>query len=222
MKKILLILILFISIPLTNQVLAQKVGYQGKRFLINFDTKIDLEFKELDMFELDLIPQFYFLYSPNIEYIVLKNATVGLAGNYFKDNLFSITFNEQFYNNLPFTVMGAGIFYKQYLNRKTDFYQAPFGLYFNFRFDYLKYTLQFPSFTYEDFVLGGRVEFGVDYLVWDRLRLSWGISVGLSSGLIEKYFYIAENQTEITSRLNTEVSKRYGFQHKFGIGILLF
>lgn len=221
MKKILLILILFISIPLFNQVHAQKVGYQGKRFLVNFDTKIDLEFEELDMFELNLIPKFFFTYSPNVEFILFKNATVGIAANYFRDSL-SLTFNNQDYNDLPFTVMGAGIFYKQYLNKKNDFYQAPFGLYFNLRLDYLKYTLQFPNFSYEDFVIGGRFEFGVDYLVWDRLRLSWGISVGITTGFFEKYIYIIENQTEITGTLNAEISRRYGFQHKFGIGILLF
>lgn len=222
MKKFILIFTLFVSIIFLNQAYAQKVGYQGKRFLFNFDTKIDLEFEELDMFELNLLPKFLFSFSPNIEYIILKNSSIGLAANYFSDNL-SVNYLNQDYSNLPFTVVGGGIFFKHYLNKRDDFYQAPFGVYLNFRFDYLKYYLEFPTFVYDNFVLGTRVELGVDYLIFDRVRLSWGISLGLSSSFLNEYYPLFDiYDSDIARTLNSETSRRYGLQHKFGIGILLF
>ena len=223
MKKILLTLALLVSVLLLNHAYAQKVGYEGKRFLFNVDTKIDLEFEDLDFFELNVLPKFFFSYSPNIEFILLKNVSIGLAATYFSDKI-SVYYSSQDYNLLPFTVVGAGIFYKQYLNRNDDFYQAPFGVYFNFRFDYLKYYLEFPTYVYDNFVLGTRVELGVDYLVWDRVRLSWGLSFGISSSFVNQFisFQNSNYVSQLTPRLNEETIRRYGFQHKFGIGILLF
>ena len=221
MKKIFLIFAIFFSIALFNLVSAQKVGYKGKRFLVNFDTKIGLEFKDNDIFEFFLNPMFNFSYSPGVEYIISKNRSIGLTVNYFRDD-FDITYSEENFFDLPFNCYGVGIFYKKYLNFQNSYYQAPFGIYMNIKFDYMKYYLELPAYVNDHFVYGGRFEMGVDYLVFDRIRLSWGVSLGLSSALIENYFDDINALPSLTVKLNNEFSARYGFQHKFGIGILLF
>ncbi len=213
-KSILFIAILFIA----GYSQAQNLGYMGKRFLLNLETRVSPTL---------LFPNYYgsnyFLsldasISPGIEFVVFNSGTIGV--NY---SLVKTQFESNYWSrNYPLEITSYSFFYKQYFRTKDEYYQAPFGPYGLVRFDYM--FLKTPGFMgfVDDEMWGVKLEFGYDYLVWDRVRLSWGISVGLTNKMYKSEFfddfYNLTNDTKITNR--TFVN--YVYNNKLAISILLF
>jgi len=213
-KSIIFIAIFFIA----GYSQAQNLGYMGKRFLLNLETRVSPTL---------LFPNYYgsnyFLsldasISPGIEFIVFNSGTIG-----FHYSLVKTQFESDYWSqNYPLEITGYSFFYKQYFRTKDEYYQAPFGPYGIVRFDYM--FLKTPGFMgfVDDEMWGVKLEFGYDYLIWDRVRLSWGISVGLTnkmykSDFFDDYFNVT-NDIKITNR--TFVN--YVYNNKLAIGILLF
>jgi hypothetical protein len=164
------------------------------------------------------VVSFDFTYSPNIECIIYKQGIAGLAFNY-------LTTQYQYDHRIwPVQFYGGGIFYKQYLNKSRDYYQAPFGVYAAFRFDYFKYNCKTPNYyDYSGTMFGFRAEIGVDYLLWNRVRLSWGLSFGLTNkGALSALDIWDDYSSSFVSDIENRMATNYLYHNKIGIGILLF
>ncbi len=222
MKKIYLILsFLFVMIALQD-LNAQKLGYLGKRLVFNLDTKIGIDLDNINIYPFSFESPITFIYSPGFEFVVAKNVTLGLAVNYNSKNL-DVFYNDLDYTALPFYVLGATFTFKRYLNGSSDYYQAPFGVFYAFKLDYIHYILNFPTFLYDDRLLGAKFEIGADYIVWKRIRLSWGFSLGVTNYFLEDdLFSFSKHSGSFASHLSSSVRGSYFINNRVGIGILLF
>jgi hypothetical protein len=213
-KSILFIAILFI----VGYSQAQNLGYMGKRFLLNLETRVSPTLLFPNYYGSDYFFSLDASISPGIEFIVFNSGTIGV--NY---SLVKTQFESSYWSqNYPLEITGYSFFYKQYFRTKDEYYQAPFGPYGLVRFDYM--FLKTPGFMgfVDDEMWGVKLEFGYDYLVWDRVRLSWGISFGLTNKMYKSDFfddyYNVTNDTKITNRAFVN----YVYNNKLAIGILLF
>lgn len=197
---------------------AQNLGYMGKRFLLNLETRVSPTL---------LFPNYYgsnYFYSldasisPGIEFIVFNGGTIG-----FNYSLVKTQFESDYWSrNYPLEITGYSIFYKQYFRTKDEYYQAPFGPYGLVRFDYM--FLKTPGFMgfVDDEMWGFKLEFGYDYLLWDRVRLSWGISVGLTNKMYKSEFFDDFYGIPTATRITNRTFVNYVYNNKLAIGILLF
>ena len=72
-------------------------------------------------------------------------------------------------------------------------------------------------------IYGGRIEFGIDYLVYDRIRLSWGVGLGLSTANYKSDFYTwYMNSLTHQQMASNRFFVNYIFSNRFSIGILAF
>jgi len=183
MKRKLFILILTTTVSLT--VFSQNLGFMGKRFLINAEGVFSTAFTNPNINGNNGFFCYNWMISPNIEVICHNKGTAGAAFNYFK-TMFKTTISdydwwEQSHSFSEINVLGAGVFYKQYLGRNS---KPPFGTFIKFQFDWLRYFYDTSLFvtmskieTYNLYCL--KLEMGRDYLFFNRLRVSWGFSVGI-------------------------------------------
>jgi hypothetical protein len=221
MKKIYILSFLFVVITIQN-INAQKLGYLGKRFLFNLDTKIAIDLEDFEIYPFMDESPLTFIYSPSFEYVVGKNTSLGLGLNYFSKNL-DVYYNDQDYSALPFYVFGATFTYKHYINGSSDYYQAPFGVFYAIKLDYMHYILNFPTMLYDDRLIGAKFEIGADYIVWKRLRLSWGFSIGLTNYILDSdILSFSKHSGALSSQMNNIIKNSYLINNRFGIGILLF
>lgn len=222
MKKIVLLAIIFL-LTLNSGLFSQNMGYLGKRVLLNMDVKISPVFSSPTYFGSTDVFSADFTFSPNIEFIINNKGLAGIAFNYLKTQYVE---SNYFYEShtYPLKLYGAGLYYKLYFNRKDDYYQAPFGVHALFEFDYLKYyTETFNSTSYTGNIFGIRAGFGVDYMLTNRIRLSWNASLGLTNkGSVTDFFEFDYFDSDYSSDIEDRVAKTYFFHNKIGIGILLF
>lgn len=146
---------------------------------------------------------------------------------------------------------GFNVFYKQYVGDT----RAPLGYYFKFTFDgyfynyqceperpqWIQYFDEHPDLAGDDYCFVGKdgkgsafglkAEFGYDYLFFNRLKLSMGITFGTTfSGY--KYFaegkdidlYYNDHTTNLSVKdyVDHRILNAYWFGLKFGIGFLAF
>jgi len=219
MKKITLLAIIFFS-TLNIGLFSQNIGYMGKRVLLNMDVKISPVFLSPTYFGTTELFSADFTLSPNIEFIINNKGLLGVAFNYLKTQ-----YNKSNYY-FPVEIYGAGLYYKLYLNRKDDYYQAPFGVHTLFGFDYFKYNSQTPSSPiFSGNIFGLRAGIGVDYLILNRIRLSWDVSFGFTNkGQVTDFFDFDfdSNSSYYVQAIEDRIAKTYFFHNKIGIGILLF
>ena len=149
----------------------------------------------------------YFL-SPSVELIAWKKGTVGAGYNYYhspfegKDDRVQIYDGYWGYDSYAslrgdLTAHGFNVYYKQYLGDGF----APLGHHFKFTFDGFFYHYQMdtlgllyqisPDVTAEEregifdnkgCLFGMKVEYGYDFVMLNRLKLSLGASIGTTFG----------------------------------------
>lgn len=215
MKKY-IIATLVVILSLNINLVAQNNGFLGKRVLLNMDVKVTPVFVSPTYFGSYDVVSADFTFSPNIEFIVYNKGTVGVAFDYLNTKY-------KYDGVFPIKFYGGGLFYKQYLSKKDDYYQAPFGVYALLRFDYFKYYCLTPSYlNYSNSMFGFRAELGVDYLLWNRVRISWGLSFGFTNKGHVSEFYSWETDSSLEGAISDRLAKNYLYQNKIGIGILLF
>ncbi|HPE41320.1 MAG TPA: hypothetical protein PLI77_09575 [Bacteroidales bacterium] len=225
MKKIVLYLTVLIFITSLNSN-AQNNGFLGKRVLFNLDCKIAPVFSSPTYFGQTEYLSADFTFSPGFEVILHKRGSLGIAVSYLNTKLTHYDESSYWYIPiyLPVRVYGGSLYYKQYLNKKSDYYQAPFGVYSLFRLDYFQYHSEYNNtHPVSDRILGFRAEMGVDYLVWNRIRFSWGVSLGITNvafGL--NVFDFSQNNTSLDVVAKQRISTNYIFHNKVGVSILLF
>ena len=194
-NSLIVFMVFVLSMPCLT---AQNTGYMGKKVIVNMGTEFSPawarpNFSDNSKFQKRWF-SFNYILSPGIEIIVSKGGTAGIVYHFlhtkyntpFKKDFDDIIWIDSNYEKKPpvvenLSAHGFGIFYKQYIHGR-----APLDTYFRFQFDGFFYKV--PS-SYEDrnstitdqlFAL--KIEFGNDFLLFDRLRLSTGFSFGLPLG----------------------------------------
>lgn len=225
MKKwIFFITLLIIGISNSN---AQKVGHLGKRFLFNLDCTISPAYIQPDFNGYNGYLRFNYRLNPGIEYIFSAKRTIGLSYTFSKTK-FSPSFNL-FQHSILYPdlfIQGYGIHYKKYF----DFYsksKAPFGSYIMFsanRIYYSYYSEIIPSGKGKTIAL--QLELGHNYLLFDRLRLTWSATIGgTTDGFfvkIDEIIPFGLNPDTPDSFAKNRIFGTYFFGTKIGIGFLAF
>ena len=191
-----------------------------------------------------------YIVSPNVEVVVWRKGSVGAGYDFFKS-----PFNFKGYFQLPefhpeyiyndnsiylegtadMTAHGFNVFYKQYVGKTL----APMGHYFKFTFDGFFYRYEaretgIEAVIFKDvesqlkgknMLFGLKAEYGYDYLLFDFLRLSMGVSIGTTFGgyktLMQRHGFMAED-AQVKNYANNRLLGAYWFGFKLGIGFLTF
>lgn len=221
MKRLSLILSIFlISTPtLFSQ------GYMGNHFMINAEVVFSPSYLNPNFNGNSGYLAFNYIFSPNIEIISWKRGSVGVVGHFLhsqyqttKDNGIEDIWDyyETQYvadEKVPFNAFGYGVFYKQYFSRS----RAPIGTYFKTEFDFFHHQYFSDSEGERSFIFGFKFEIGKDYLFYDRLKLSMGLSMGLTT----KGWDFSDPKLHLSASQNRMLGL-YWLGFKIGIGVLAF
>ena len=233
MKQKLFLLIFILTISLT--VFSQNVGFMGKRLIVNADGVFSTAFSNPNINGKSGFFSYNWMFSPNLEVICYNKGTVGAVFNLFQTKFFAdydvysndfdyITYGTK--RTIDLSVLGAGVFYKQYLGRNNA---APYGTFVKVQFDWLNYSFDNPAkealMKEKYYLLCLKLEMGKDYLFFNRLRVSWGFSVGfplygneeIENGVNRKSLFSIE-ATSAKSR----IAYHYLFGFRIGVGFLAF
>ncbi|MCL2131267.1 MAG: hypothetical protein FWH36_02240 [Lentimicrobiaceae bacterium] len=175
---------------------AQNTGYMGKRVLFNMGAEFSPAWKRpvCDVNFKNKYLRFNCILSPSIEGIISQRGTVGVVyhylstkynnplpeeESYWEDEDGYGYYGETKYEVRDLTAHGFGVFYK------LNIIKAPIGPYLKFQFDGFFFkcpTQEDRSVMMTDKLFGVKVEFGNDFLLFNRLRLSTGFSLGMPFG----------------------------------------
>lgn len=225
MKKI--ISLIFIFIFGIQFMTAQNVGHLGKRFLINMDATFSPSYRYPDREGYHGYLNFNYRLSPSIEFILNNKSSMGAFYSYaplmFIPSEF--IFNHSIVNT-PIDVIGYGMFYKVYFSNNQ--YHAPYGAYF-------MTSLSRIGFQYESNIIGTgkgvnyalQIEFGYNFLIYNRLRLTWGVTFGgttswINLGINEDFLTIQKKFQNPIDYAENRIFGTYIFGTKIGIGFLAF
>lgn len=226
MKKWTLILISLL-IFMTNSH-AQNVGHLGKRCLINLDGTFSPSYKFADFNGYNGYTKFNYRINPSFEIILTQKRSVGFMYSFSKTmfGLFEENFNHSILN-VPLTIHGYGIFYKKYFSL-FSIAHAPYGNYFMIAFSRLNFSYNNQWVNYgEGNMYAIQAEFGYNYLLFNRLRLTWAFTLGLTTagsgvGMDEDYFPERVDPQTVMDFAERRLFRTYIFGTKIGIGFLAF
>jgi len=243
-------LMVFIAILLLMPCLtAQNTGYMGKRIILNMGAEFSPAWRRpvCDMNFPNKYLSFNTILSPSIEIITHRTGTAGVVYHYLKtkynvpfsyEKLFYDDYREEFYYKTIYeekvndlTSHGFGLFYKQYINGR-----APMGPYLRLQFDgfFFKCPDSFEGGYVEmkDQLFAMKLEFGNDFLLFNRLRLSTGFSFGLPFGGFKALRYDnpwgdifnwnASGYDDINEYARSRILGAYWLGFTVGIGFLTF
>lgn len=199
-----------------------------------------------------------YILSPNIELMVWKKGTVGVGYNYynspFKGKDCRLRVGHQYYGGTDWReaelhgnviAHGFNAYYKQYLGDRF----APLGHYLKFQFDGFFYRykmdtegLQMGIVTgttdpYEEIIenkgslFGMKFEYGYDFILLNRLKLTLGASLGTTFGGYQVAFtkmkdkasyYYEEPTLHYDNYARSRILGAYCFGLKLGIGVIPF
>ncbi len=199
----------------------------------------------------------YFL-TPNIELMVWKKGTVGVGYNYynspFKGSDCRLRIGHQYYGYTDWgeaelygniIAHGFNAYYKQYVGNRF----APLGHYFKFIFDGFFYhykmdtegiqigIIEGTQEPYEEIIenkgniFGLKIEYGYDFILLNRLKLTLGASLGTTFGGYKVPFarikdssaiYYEESTLRYDNYARTRILGAYCFGLKLGIGFIPF
>ena len=247
MKKQGLILFCIIVLLGTSQLQAQ--GFMGKRVMFNMGASLSPAWFNPSALNED--PQelvwhaFNYTLSPNVEVIAWKLGTVGASYHFFKTKYFyhyliktadgdkyrQDTYAERLKLE-DLTSHGVGLFYKQYFPSRS---RAPMGTFMKFHLDgfFFKHPISYTDQTMKNSSLFAfKIEFGKDYLFFDRLRFSTGFSLGIPFGgydallesneSIENIMMYLGDVKPVESYAKTRILGHYWLGFTVSIGFLAF
>ena len=229
-KNAILILGFFVlSMPCLT---AQNTGYMGKRVLVNMGAEFSpawIKPVSKPNFQNKYL-SFNCILSPSIEIIAFKKGIAGIAYHYLNTKynrssaegfIVDREESENVYNIVEkLTTHGLGIFYKQYLGGENG--RAPIGPYIKCQFDgfFFKCPTSSENITpMSDKLFAMKIEFGNDFLLFNRLHLSTGLSLGVPFSGYKGLSYDSDNMLfEIFSwnSVGYEPPKEYARSRIFG------
>jgi len=195
---------------------AQNTGFMGKRVVLNMGAEFSPVFRNFYVHEDFKYFQFNYFLSPNIEVITTKRATVGLVYHYFN------TVYEPFWVDVSedLTTHGFGVFYKFSM---TDGKRALVGPYFKAQFDGFFFNSSYRDrdgiTEMSDRLFAVKLELGKDFLLFNRLHLSSGVSFGLP---FSGYKTIHSNADDVSDYAKTRIFGAYWFGFTVNVGLLAF
>jgi len=234
-KIFVIILLLVFIVSFTNLKAQENSSFLGKRVLFNFSTTISPSwFSPTFFFKNETIFTFNFDICPNVEVIVWQKGTVGAVYHWHKTRYNSgyskIINNGYSPIRLELNVQGFGIYYKQYIRANNS--RAPIGTYFRFQLDdFICSTKMLDKESLKHNLVAAKIEIGHDYLFWDKLRLSTGLSFGLPFSKFYIFYdipYIEENskkeqiEQNYKDHINKRLLRHYIFGASISIGFLAF
>lgn len=234
---------------------SQNPGFMGKHVMINAECYLSPSWKNpnplthaLENSALPAKAQKYFglnyFLSPNIEFIVWKKGNIGVGYDFYKspfkfnigtENGYAIA--DNYIGTM--TAHGFNVFYKQYLGQTM----APLGHYLKFTFDgyFYQYNCAIDDNTTaliehnqqeainKSMLFGFKAEYGYDYVLFNFLRLSMGVSLGSTFGGYSAIQSSKGINGRGNSKINTlsdyadnRVLNAYWFGVKLGIGFIAF
>ena len=206
-------LIVFVVFVLSMSGLqAQNTGFMGKRVVLNMGAEFSPVFRNRIIHEEPFkYFQFNYILSPNIEVITTKRATAGVVYHYFR------TQYEPFWEESEdLTTHGFGVFYKFSI---ADGRRALIGSYLKAQFDGFFFECPDEASTLSDKLFAVKVELGKDFLLFNRLHLSSGISLGMP---FSGYRVIADAGRSASDFAKTRIFGAYWFGFTVNVGFLAF
>jgi hypothetical protein len=225
---------------------AQNSGFMGKRIVFNMETTfspawLKPNFANNARYHYQWY-SFNYTLSPNIECIAWKLGTVGLSYHYFStkydcpgnvNGTADYTINNDLiyiYDSDLETLKshGFGVFYKQYISSKA---YAPMGSYLKLQFDgffYKRPNNNVDRTMVNDRLFGIKIEFGQDFLFFNILRLSTGVSLGVPFGGYNtmfderSVFYDNLESNSVEKYAKGRVASHYWLGFNVAIGVIPF
>lgn len=208
--KLKLFFITFLITLSINTAVSQTKGFMGKRFLIQTDLYMsrnkEYSFNTWSIF----IPRAIF--TPGVEYVIGKKQSVGLSLNLFRYGFNPSSSIEYMYQDtlpkkLNMNGIGASLYFKKYIFKNSH---APYGSFIKFQLDVNKIGIDAIHFgQLSDIIYGIKFEFGYDYMIGDRIRVSWGTYIGFTNELFRIFN---------TQRVNILMTAERKFYKDFLIG----
>ena len=199
-------------------VVSQAKGFMGKRILIQADLYMSRN-KEYALNTWNVfIPRTIF--SPGMEYVIGHKISVGGCLNFFKYGFNPTSSIEYMYQdslptNLFMNGTGASIYLKKYIFKYSH---APYGSFIKIQLDTYGININTKNFgKLSDDIIGLKFEFGYDYIIGNRIRISWGTYLGFTDELFRIF------NTQRTNILLTSERKFYKdflFGTKISFGFL--
>lgn len=245
---------------------AQWYNYMGNRVIFNMEASFSPAWKSPNPVSTGWdIPEGlqrylglnYFLY-PSVELMVWEKGTVGAGYDYYSspfdgsdDRVYVDGYGSDWYNlRGNITAHGFNVYYKQYLGNRF----APLGHHFKFTFDGFFYHYQMdstanitlhgitsaelPSVLDNKGVLFGlKIDYGYDFVVANRLKLTMGFGVGTTFGgyrvpfnKMRDFFSdfdfgdgnTSDKPVTFDNYARTRILGAYWFGLRFGIGFIAF
>jgi len=199
-----------------------------------------------------------YILSPNIELMVWKKGTVGVGYNYYNSPFKGIDSRlrkgYQYYGSTEWreaelygniVAHGFNLYYKQYLGDRF----APLGHYLKYQLDGFFYHYKMDhdgiqmgilTTTQEPFeeiienngaIFGFKFEYGYDFIVLNRLKLTMGASIGTTFGGYQVMFEKMKNKASYYNEpldlhydnyARSRILGAYCFGIKLGIGFIPF
>ena len=199
-----------------------------------------------------------YILSPNIELMVWKKGTVGVGYDYynspFKGSDCRLRIGYPYYGSTDWReaelsgnviAHGFNAYYKQYLGDRF----APLGHYLKFQFDgfFYRYKMDTEGLLmgiiegttepYEEIIenkgnlFGMKLEYGYDFILLNRLKLTLGASIGTTFGGYQVAFarikdrgslYYEESTLHYDNYARSRILGAYCFGLKLGIGFIPF
>ena len=184
-NNLLFLIVFILSIPC---LIAQNTGYMGKRVIVNMGAEFSPAWIRPVSDNLKFQCKWYSfncILSPSIEVIAHKKGTAGVVYHYLNTRYNTpseagFVFGEDV---KELKTNGFGIFYKQYIGSERG--RAPIGPYLKAQFDGFFFkvpTSHEESIMKSNQLFAMKLEIGNSFLLFNRLCLSTGFSLGLPFG----------------------------------------
>ena len=189
---------------------------------------------------------FNFDICPNVEAIVWKEGSVGAVYHWYKtkytfhnwiylytDPLTGMSYHANINETSEIKVQGFGIYYKQYLpaiffgdmsseHAPIGEVRAPIGTYMRFQYDNYSYLSKmenkYINATLKGNINAAKIEIGRDYVFFDKIRFSTGMSVGAMFCKISREEFGIENFTN-EEKMKRYINNRLFFQYLVGASV---
>lgn len=236
MKKRVLFFSIVILFGITT-LQAQNGSFMGKRVIFNMGASFSPAWFKPGVFydeTNDKCPWYSFNYtlSPNIEIIAWRLGTVGVNYHYFKTKYY-------YYEKTPdiiwldsdsegkrltdLIVHGFGVNYKQYFTSRA---RAPMGTFIKFQLDgfFFEHPRSFeePTLIDKSNLFAFKLEFGHDFLFFNRLRFSTGLSLGIPFGGYNAFFSTFLGDVSAEDYAKNRILGHYWLGFTVNVGFLAF
>lgn len=216
-----MILGIFIALP---QLRAQTPGYLGKKFSFGYRTYVGLGLGQNGNYQKKKAENLYLRARHHLEldFVTSRRTSIGLDGGVYRNGMGANDPRSGDFNHIQLSGWASGAHLRFYpFLRKGNI--APLGPFTEIRLSYLRYNLVSPdsaSLVNGDPNLGAvsnmafSLTWGRNYLIKDKLLLSYGLQSGLLFRLPSEVIMAQDAQRRMWSS--------WGINFHFGVGGLLF